>query len=300
LMFGTAVNEIRSSFEEYWNDKRTITCSELVGKSKKKFTVPALFEKLHRFAEDTTYFSQQMRKKVKAFPETFKDGAQKGEFLWLRNVTFVADKPGKNEDRPDEKGGICADSIVSLVKNAKSSIDVQTPYFITSDESLDLLSKTIAKGVKIRVLTNSLASIDNEEAFGAYQRERKKNLAIGLELYEFKPDAKVRFKIMSPEVQEKINYEAVFGFHAKSIIIDNSIVVVGSYNLDPASTNLNTENFAIIRSPEMARMLAKHFNEDFKEENSWHITPEFNPDKQAPVKKQIKNVAKKVIPKDVL
>ena len=156
------------------------------------------------------------------------------------------------------------------------------------------------RGVKIRILTNSLSSTDNLEAFSAYQSCRKSLLQTGVKIYEFKPDAAARFKMMTGALQEKINYAPIFGLHAKSMVIDGKITVIGTFNLDPRSANLNCECFAVIHSEKIAAGVLKNMNEEFKSENAWETTLRSNPDANAGVKKQLKALSRKAVPKEIL
>jgi cardiolipin synthase C len=300
LLMGRAARAAKRDFDRYWSDSLTVTCTELLGKSKKKFSVDALFEKLHRFAADTAYFSSRMRALVDSFPSTFRKSRHAGAFQWVNKVAFISDKPGKNEDRDKRKGGLCHDSVMSLIQSAKRSLDIATPYFITTKETRNILRETVARGVRVRILTNSMASIDNDVAFSPYKRDRKENLATGIELYEFRPDAAERFSLTIPEVQASLHYEPVFAYHAKSMIIDGRVCAIGSYNLDPLSANITTECMAVIRSPEITAHLARYFEEELKPENSWRITRDFNPDSKAPLKKKAKTTAGHVVPRGIL
>jgi cardiolipin synthase C len=76
--------------------------------------------------------------------------------------------------------------------------------------------------------------------------------------------------------------------------------VIGSYNFDPRSANYNTECIAVIRSEKMADHISKIIEEEFKPENSWHTTLEYNPDSEAGIKKQVKATVKRVVPKKIL
>jgi len=217
------------------------------------------------------------------------------------SVEFVSDVPGKNDSkRKLGGGGLSTDALIELVKNAKESIDIQSPYLITSKLSQDLFREATQRGVKIRILTNSLASTDNLEAFSGYQRSRKKLLKTGVEIYEWKPDAAIRYKIMMGDLQTKLDFTPVFGFHAKSMVVDEKIAVVGTFNLDPRSANLNTECMAIIHSEQIATDMLKEIEEEFKLENAWRTTLDYNPDKEVAVKKRVKSWTRKVVPKAVL
>ncbi|MGZ3900949.1 MAG: phospholipase D-like domain-containing protein, partial [Bacteroidia bacterium] len=213
---------------------------------------------------------------------------------------FVSDEPGKNENRKNHKGGICSDSLLALIMQAKTSIDIQSSYLILTEEGKKLLKEITGKGVKIRILTNSLASTDNNEAFNGYQRDRKEILKTGIEVYEFKPNAEVRYKLMIPEAQSALSYTPVYGHHAKTMVIDGYITVIGSFNVDPRSVNLNTECVVILRNEEVAKTILKHLNEEILPGNAWHITPDFNPDPEAGRVKQIEALLRRIFPKKIL
>jgi cardiolipin synthase C len=122
-------------------------------------------------------------------------------------------------------------------------------------------------------------------------------LQLGLKIFEFKPDANVRYKLMIPEVQSKLNYKPVYGFHSKTILIDGDISVIGSYNFDPRSVNYNTECITIIRSETVNQNLSKYIEEEFLPENSWQVTADHNPDSKAKIKKRFKVALRWLIPK---
>lgn len=152
---------------------------------------------------------------------------------------------------------------------------------ITTAIGEKLFRDAVKRGVKVRILTNSLASTDNLEAFAGYQKCRKSLLATGVEIYEFRPDAANRFEIMTGALQKKLNFVPTFGLHAKSMVIDGNTTVIGTFNLDPRSAYLNSECFAVISSPQIAGGVLKGMNEALLPENAWHTTLQFNPDKEA-------------------
>jgi len=212
-----------------------------------------------------------------AFPALKKSGA----LVWVDDVEFVSDEPGKNDGNSGlGGGGISTSKLISLVKNAKTSIDIQSPYLITSELSRSLFKEAIDRGVKIRILTNSLASTDNLEAFSGYQKDREALLETGVRIFEFRPDAAERKRIMTGELQASIDYQPIFGLHSKSMVIDGETTVIGTFNLDPRSANLNTECIAIIRSEQISNSVLKGIEEEFKPENAWETTLEFNPDSE--------------------
>ena len=300
LLLGKVVPNVQSSFDQFWDNEISIPVRNLTTfddsiNSNKQFV------KLHNYACDTNNFWPQIREQIEHLPETFEKVKQSNKLLWLDDVHFISDNPGKNDGTKGlYGGGITTDTLIQLVRNAKKTIDIQSPYLITTESSRNLFRDAINRGVKIRVLTNSLASTDNLEAFSGYQRDREKLLKTGVRIFEFRPDAMVRYKMLTGDLQKELDFTPIFGLHAKTMVIDGNITAIGTFNLDPRSTNLNTECFVVLRSEEVATNVLTGIEEEFKSKNSWETTLEFNPDIKAGKKKQIKSWTRKIVPKGVL
>lgn len=138
--------------------------------------------------------------------------------------------------------------LYKLLKFAQNSIVIDTPYLVLTDRLERIFRKRIKEGVKIRILTNSLASTDGLLPQAAYLNHRLNIVSMGIELYE---------------------YSGEDSFHAKSIVIDKQIAIVGSFNLDPRSENLNTETVAVINDIKVADLLLKSMNANL--ESSYKI-----------------------------
>jgi phosphatidylserine/phosphatidylglycerophosphate/cardiolipin synthase-like enzyme len=301
LLLGKVVNTVEQSFDEFWNDALSIPVTSLVEDAEGVSNSVGKFERLHQNACNPENFWPQVRVRIKGLPEAFRSIQRLGKFVWLDSVYYVTDKPGKNEGTEGLKGGgITTESLISLIQQAKYSVDIQSPYLITTEIGQQLFSEAVARGVQIRILTNSLASTDNLEAFSGYQRNRKKLLQTGVRIFEFKPDAKERFTIMTGELQKEIDFTPIFGLHAKSMVVDGKITVIGTFNLDPRSANLNTECFAVIHSKEIARGVLAGMETEFQTENSWETTPAFNPDDEVSLTKRLKTLSRRVVPKGIL
>jgi phosphatidylserine/phosphatidylglycerophosphate/cardiolipin synthase-like enzyme len=300
LLLGKETSDVQQSFNSFWESSLSVPVTRLV-ESDQLNNDPNKYEKLHQYACNPENFWPQVRFKIGDMHRSFAKILTSEKLYWLDSVKFVSDIPGKNDGTNGLRGGgICTDSLVSLIKNAKYSIDIQSPYLITTDAVRALFRSAVERGVKIRILTNSLASTDNLEAFSGYQRDRTKLLETGVEVYEFKPNAANRFKIMTGELQAKLKFTPIFGLHAKTMVIDKHITVIGTYNLDPRSANLNTECVTIIQSNHLAKEVLIGIDDDFKPENAWHTTLRFNPDHTTSKKKRISTWTRKAIPKSIL
>ncbi|PBQ30271.1 phospholipase D family protein [Sphingobacteriaceae bacterium] len=300
MFMGKAVTTVENSFEAFWTSSLSVPVTQLVEEEGNDFKDKQRFERLHQYACNPENFWPQVREHLAEMPVLFKKIQNSGNLQWLDSVAFVSDIPGKNEERADHKGGVTTDELIRLVRSAKVSIDIQSPYLVTTDLGKKLFAETVKRGVKIRILTNSLASTDNLEAFSGYQRDRKKLLETGVRIFEFRPDAMERYKVMTGALQEKLHYTPVFGLHAKSMVIDGKVTVIGTFNLDPRSANLNTECLTVIQSEKIAEGVLKGMNEEFKPENSWETTSESNPDKEAGKMKRLNTFTRKVVPKKIL
>ncbi len=301
LLIGKAVQDVTNSFSLFWESDLSIPVSEIVQVEESKLNIQAKFEYLHQYACSPENFWPQVREKIKTVPVAFQKIQESGELVWVDRVTFVSDLPGKNKgDQGLKGGGVCTDSLISLIRRAKKSIDIQTPYLVTTELSQSLFREAVQRGVEVNILTNSLSSTDNLEAFSGYKRDRDKLLGTGINIYEFKPDAAIRFKVMTGALQKEINYVPKFGLHAKSMVIDKEIAVIGTFNLDPRSANLNTECIAIIYDTTIAGNLFNAMAEDCKPENAWKTTSTFNPDAEAGRAKRFQLWLRGVVPKSVL
>jgi phosphatidylserine/phosphatidylglycerophosphate/cardiolipin synthase-like enzyme len=301
LLIGGCVKDIQASFAQFWNSPLSREVTLLTDKSDYKIDVASKFEQLHQYACDSNNFWPQVRENIKQIPFVFDKIIKSGELQWLDSVVFVSDVPGKNNGKEGlGGGGNTTTALIELVKNAKKSIVIQSPYLITTKIGKNLFRDAVNRGVKVTIMTNSLSSTDNLEAFSGYQRDRDELLQTGVRIFEYRPDASIRKNIMTGGLQKKLDYTPVFGLHAKGMVIDSSITVIGTFNLDPRSANLNTECITIIHSAIISRGVMQGIEEELKPENSWETTLKFNPDDYAGYKKNMKVMTRRIVPKDIL
>lgn len=301
LLIGKSVKEVSSSFEQFWDSELSVPVSKVVDAKDYNLNTEVKMDWIHQYACNPDNFWPQVRERIKAVPDAFQQIQESGDLVWVEDVNFVSDAPGKNDGSEGlAGGGICTDSLINLIKRAKKSIYIQSPYLITTELSQQLFRQAIDRGVSINILTNSLSSTDNLEAFNGYQRVRKILLEIGVNIYEFKPDAKIRYEVMTGALQQEIDFTPIFGLHAKSMVIDRKVSVIGTFNLDPRSANLNTECVAIIHDAKIGEKLFNAIEEDMKPENAWHTTLNFNPDSEAGSLKRFKAWMRGLVPKSIL
>lgn len=301
LLLGKITKKVSASFETFWSNTLSVPVIELAGESEIIEEDENRFVRLHEYACNPENYWPQIRSRIENLHTTFDAIKNSGDLSWVDSIDFVSDEPGKNDGTSGlGGGGLTTSALIDLVKNANSAIEIQSPYLITSELSQNLFREAVDRGVKIRILTNSLASTDNLEAFASYQSDRKTLLETGVQIFEFKPDAAVRKKIMMAELQSTLEYAPIFGLHAKSMVVDGKIAVIGTFNLDPRSANLNTECITIIHSEKVAKEVLIGMEEEFKLENSWESTLDFNPDSEVDRVKRVKTWTRKILPKSIL
>ncbi|UCD79595.1 MAG: phospholipase D family protein [Desulfobacterales bacterium] len=149
---------------------------------------------------------------------------------------------------------------------ARRELLIVNAYVIPNEDMLNSARDLIQKGVKIRVLTNSLASQDVPAVNSHYGPWRKPILEAGIELYELRPDAAIKSREDTPPV-----VSGFVGLHTKASVVDRSRVYIGSFNLDPRARDFNTEMGVLIDSPELAEELAQLAEELMQPENSWRV-----------------------------
>jgi putative cardiolipin synthase len=285
LVLGEAVRAMRANFEAFWASPLAVPVESLydgLGLMQKSVKVDAaevqqVYRDLHAYAADPGNFAPQVRAAIAATPESFARLAR--EMAWGR-VDFIHDQPGKNSRRWSlGGGGQGSAALARLVDGARESILIQSPYLVMSDQAKALFEAAVARGVKVRILTNSLASTDNLQAFSGYRTQRKALLKMGLDIREYRPDPANRAELLS-----RANPPAeppVFALHAKSMVVDGRIAYIGTFNFDPRSENLNTEVGVVVHHAGFAQHLQALMEADMRPENSWSAAE--RPDRCVPL-----------------
>jgi putative cardiolipin synthase len=177
--------------------------------------------------------------------------AQLSPLLWAHaRVLFdpLSKTEGLNERENSIKGTV-TEGVIQWFRTSRSSIKMVSPYFVPSDAAVASLAQAQAAGIKVELVTNSLASTDEPWVYVGYWPHIHELLKAGVAIYE-----------LSPTLSVKRGKLGIFGhrtgaLHMKNGIVDHKEVFLGSMNLDPRSAHLNTELGLIIKSPEMARQL---------------------------------------------
>lgn len=188
LLMGKAVETMTRNFENFWFSPLSRPVEELLldkANLIKPKQVRELVSFLDDYANDAANLAPVVQQSLAELPEKFPALMQL--VRWNR-VRFIHDQPGKNHQRFSLSGGGETTRVLfKLVTSAQRSITIQSPYLVVPDQLLDAFKELTAKGIRIRINTNSLASTDNLYAFSGYRKQRKKLLEAGVEIYEYKP-----------------------------------------------------------------------------------------------------------------
>lgn len=296
LLLGDSVSDMSENFEEFWASELAVPVEQLLGDeglSISNADVQQRSQELHAYAADPVNFEPEIREIINNAAHYFPTLLQ--AMTW-EDVVFLSDVPGKNSGEFGlGGGGESTDRLVNAVKSAKESVLIQSPYLIMPEGGIELLEKLVARGVRVRISTNSLASTDNIQAFSGYQGQREELLAAGVELFEFMDEPSIRDQLIDryPRIADN---DPIFGLHAKSMVIDGRIVFIGTFNLDPRSANLNTEVGMLVDSFEIGRQVTASIERDIAPGNSWQTTEDFNPDFVVSRGKRFKTWLNRILP----
>jgi putative cardiolipin synthase len=157
------------------------------------------------------------------------------------------------------------EGVFRRVGRLDSELLIESAYFAPQDRGADTLSKLHDRGVRIRVLTNSLASNDVLAAHAGYTEHRADLIADGIELYELRPDH-------GPVSKKVLSGSSKAALHTKAIVFDRKDVFIGSMNLDPRSGDISTEAGPFyVESPELAAQVIDYMDEGVRPENSYRV-----------------------------
>jgi putative cardiolipin synthase len=188
-----------------------------------------------------------------------------GEALhWTDQATVVSDPPGKA--RGEGSSNWLTTTLHPLIRDARSSVQIISPYFVPSDAGKAALIALAKRGVDVAILTNSLAATDVPIVHGGYAACRLPLLQGGVKLFELQPRA--RRPGLSPLGSSGAS------LHTKAFSVDGRVGFVGSFNFDPRSATLNTEMGVVFEEPALVAELMAAFRHDTEPQASYRLFAE--------------------------
>ncbi|EEX93957.1 phospholipase D [Vibrio orientalis CIP 102891 = ATCC 33934] len=260
LVSGEVVTEIQSGFVDYWNSRWAYPVELLGGEvdtslpTSDQITKPSYAN--YPLLPDNKADSVQLLTRVME------------EAHWV-DANYIYDDPIPQEVSDTDTPKRTAQYLSKLVDTATDSVIMESAYLVFDDSQLEEWQKLEQTGVNVKALTNSMASNDLVTNHSAYAGRRQDMLEHGIDLYELKPDSELC--VESTKDSNKCAPSVAYGLHTKSLVIDDRIASIGSFNFNLRSTYLNTESILVINDQEVATMLNDKMEQTFVEENSWHL-----------------------------
>ena len=276
LAAGRIARDLSRSFDQYWNNPLAYPVQSLMTEQDieaiKPKPVSAVAAKadnvgdptgLARTSQDTEASKAPIARVVTTASGTTTIAALPDStdlrlltWTWAPSVMLV-DKPSKiaaDVDDVEQAQDSAVDGLLSLMSQAKSDLLVVSPYFVPGEIMMKQFADIRKRGVRVRVLTNSLASNDAPAAHAGYARYRKALLGMGVEIYEMRAEQRSSLSNFGSAAGSagSSSGSSRASLHAKVVVIDNGLLVVGSMNLDLRSKLQNSEVAVVVRNARLS------------------------------------------------
>ena len=248
LAVGAVVPEVSAAFDAYWNSESAYPAASLIDQA-------GQLRPLERIEEqpDAARYLQAVR--ATPLVQMLLSGSLPLEWAAAR---VVQDDPAKVLHPPEKTELHLLPRLEKAMGKPLRELDLVSPYFVPTKDGAAALTALAESGVRVRVLTNSLAATDVSPVHAGYAKYREELLRAGVRLFELKPnveDVKTKDKGRGAG-----NSDA--SLHAKTFGVDRSRIFVGSFNFDPRSARLNTEMGIVVESQTLASRLSEALDRD--------------------------------------
>lgn len=242
LAFGDIAKAVSQSFDTYWNHQLAIPIEQLV-RSKEAEVLEA--ERLRLFAEsEATYTAVHEEALASDLLQALVSGEQ---LLFQADARVIADSPDKLLNPVGVEYMALASDVDKLLQDAEREVIFISPYYVPGDDGVAYVRSLVDRGVRVSVITNSLASNNHVPVHSAYSGYRKDVLRAGVELFEIRANS--GGDIQGSDGPERLT------LHTKLILIDRRYLFVGSLNLDPRSLEINAEMGLLIDSAPLLQLM---------------------------------------------
>jgi len=253
LGVGPVARDVSTAFDLYWNSELAYPVAILADERPTPEDIAQKQRRLSDFvaAQADSAYLRALRNSDLA--EKLREGQER--YSWGKAVV-VYDQPQKLlNDTADEKYQLLP-QLKPYVDGLREELIVFSPYFVPGDAGTKFLTDLVARGVRVRILTNSLASNDVSIVHAGYAKYRRALLRGGVELYEMNE------KLTPEQRKEKkgTGGSSKASLHAKSFVYDRREVFIGSMNLDPRALVHNTEIGVVLACPEIAQGMGEWFD----------------------------------------
>ncbi|KUY53265.1 phospholipase D family protein [Burkholderia sp. RF2-non_BP3] len=262
LAAGPVTNDISTSFDDYWASASSYPLRVLNHQKFDPKDLDAMRDELRdHWRKNADPYNA---KPLNATPLAQQIARDELELVWAP-AEFKVDAPDKVMRPTGAYVSPPMQRLVELTHDAQQEFLAFSPYFVPHDAGVKILGDTAARGVRVAILTNSLAATDAVAVQAGYAPYRVPLLQHGVELYEFKARP-------NPPRAGLFGSRSRASLHAKAYVIDRKVLVIGSLNLDPRSAYLNTELALVIHSPKIAQQAAAIFARVTQPDESYRVS----------------------------
>ncbi len=271
LAVGPIAGEISKSFDQYWNHSLAVPIDDFVSNKKNEDLVTVRSEATQQLEQtyDTVYTQTTES-------DLLQDLIADRLPLFPANARLLSDSPDKLINEISEEQMRLANDLREVLLSAKEEVIVISPYYVPRNDGIQLIRDLTERGIRVVIVTNSLASTNHVPVHSGYAKYRKDAIRAGAELYEVRANA-------GRELGSCDDHPDSLTLHTKVFLFDRRYMFVGSLNLDPRSVEINAEMGILIDSPEFAGGMAEAVTEKLATatysvvENSrgkleWHAT----------------------------
>jgi putative cardiolipin synthase len=250
LVVGGVMPRLRSIFDAYWNSEHAYPVETIVVATRERVDLQRGFDHLVEDGEQMTSIPVPMIDMLGHRPLGRDLDAGHLQLEWGTAVAF-ADRPDKVTATTIEMARAMSAqmNIMDRVSTSERNVVISSPYFVPGTLGVQAFRDLTRRDVKVAILTNSLAANDVPLVHTGYARYRGDLLRSGVELYELSPTRMIRNdELLVPTT-------SLGRLHTKAAVIDESVVYIGSVNLDPRSDSTNTELGMLAECPALARQV---------------------------------------------
>ena len=302
LAVGPIARSISATFDDYWNCVLAVPINALVARRATADDLQGLRRDLEIHRESFQKSTYALRVQGNDLVKRIESG--QAPLVWGQ-AEVVSDYPLKCVDSDDRKRyGQMTQKLKGILEEAQDEVLLVSPYFVPGQAGMRLFRQMRGRNLTIKIITNSFLSTDAPLAQIGYMCYRKDLLGMGVELFEIKPtpgqiqhDQDRRKlggdfrRLCSAFIQGggsliqrgssrmQIGGSSIQGggssrgsLHAKTFVLDRQTLFVGSFNFDPRSMRLDTQNGIVIRSPELADQAACLFAKGISLSLTYRVT----------------------------
>ncbi len=293
IVAGVAGRQMDTSFDTFWHNDRAVPLTHLKDVNAEilahpfgnqrwtepRFADPQRVAKVRDEAEDPRWLADNLL----------------DHSLNVGLVDYFYDLPSKDEAVHGPDSRELTQDLMKMLTDARSQVVLQTPYLVLTRRAGDIFAALHKKKPPVQVIvsTDSLASTDALPVYALSYKHHKKFLVdYGFQIHELMPHPADAAEMLG-------DYDRLSGIgsekssphrggrapikpgspgprislHAKSMVVDGRIAMVGSHNFDPRSAHLNTEDGVIIDDPAFARQVRASILRDAAPRNAWLVAP---------------------------